>query len=237
MDELFQAVLVLLDCLFEAEVEGVGDKGMADGHFVEIRQTLVEELQVLKAQVMAGIDAETAAVGHFGCLHKRSDSRFRIRWIHGGVRFGVEFHTVGAGLGSEADVLLVRSYEDAGTDACFLEAVDYLGEEVEVGSDVPSGIGREGIGSVRHERDLSRFHEQHELDELLGRIAFDVELRAENRTEPVDVVAADVTLVGTGMHCDAVGTEALAVDGYFFHVGDIAATGVADGGYFIYVYT
>jgi hypothetical protein len=46
-----------------------------------------------------------------------------------------------------------------------------------------------------------------------------------------------VTLIRTGVHGDAFGAEPFAVPCGLFDIGKIASAGIAEGGYFIDIYT
>ena len=52
-------------CVFETEVKGFGNQGVADGYFEQSGNAGCEIFEVFEAQVMTGIDAETALTGGF----------------------------------------------------------------------------------------------------------------------------------------------------------------------------
>ena len=62
-----------MDGLFNAEVEGVGDEGVADRDLVAPRYLLVKVGEVLKGEVVSGIEAKTAVASHTGGLDKGLD--------------------------------------------------------------------------------------------------------------------------------------------------------------------
>ena len=90
--------------------------------------------------------------------------------------------------------------------------------------------------AVGHQGHLRGAVLEDEGDELRDGVALDVELRGQQRLQVAHVLIADMALVGTGMHGDALGSETLAVLRHTQHVGVVAATCVADGGDFIDVY-
>lgn len=118
-----------------------------------------------------------------------------------------------------------------------METARHIGQKVAMGHGVPSGVRRQGIGSIGNERHLRRDHLTDQGDEIGDRISLDVELRAEYPLEVPHIVVADVPSVGTRMHRNAVGAEALDVRGRADHVGKIAAARVAHDGNLIDVYT
>ena len=93
------------------------------------------------------------------------------------------------------------------------------------------------VGSIGHERYLSRLNLADQVHKCFRRITFDIKLRLQHRLERKDVVLLDVTLVGTRMHRDAVGAEALTVEGKLLYVRHIASASIADSGYFVDIYT
>lgn len=56
--------------LVDAEIKGVGDQRMTYRHLVEIREARGKESQILKAEVVTGIDAETGIMGGTARLDK-----------------------------------------------------------------------------------------------------------------------------------------------------------------------
>ena len=91
--------------------------------------------------------------------------------------------------------------------------------------------------AVGNERYLCRHHLKHEVDISVDRVSFDVEFRSDERFYLPHVLIADVSFVRSWMHGYALGAKQLAVNGGLFHVGIVAASGVAQGGYLVYVYT
>ena len=63
---LFQTIFVLFYCFLESEIERVGNQGVAYRHLVEVWHALMEELEILQAEVVAGVDAESGFVGGDG---------------------------------------------------------------------------------------------------------------------------------------------------------------------------
>ena len=75
---LFQTIFVLFYCFLESEIERVGNQGVAYRHLVEVWHALMEELEILQAEVVAGVDAESGFVGGDGRLHKRRYGCLRV---------------------------------------------------------------------------------------------------------------------------------------------------------------
>ena len=90
---------------------------------------------------------------------------------------------------------------------------------------------------VRYERDLRRPHREYAFDEIFGRISLDIELRGEAAGQYGEVVEANVTLVRAGVNRDAVGAEALDIEGDVEQVGNICTAGVPQERNFVDVYT
>ena len=76
----------------------------------------------------------------------------------------------------------------------------------------------------------------HQVHEGRDRVAFDVEFGRDEGTDDPDVAVADVPLVRPGVDGDALGAEALAVEGGFRHVGHVAAARVAQGCHLVDIY-
>ena len=72
-----------------------------------------------------------------------------------------------------------------------------------------------------------------EVEELWCWVAFDVEFGGEVLFEVVYVGESDVSLVGSGVHGYAVGSEGLDVERGLEDVGGVASSCVAEGGYFV----
>ena len=102
---------------------------------------------------------------------------------------------------------------------------------------IPAVVAGNLVVTVGHEGDLCGLVFQHEGYELRDRVAFDIELCRETGLQVTNILIADVALVGTGVHGDALRTEALAVEGYLQDIGVVAATRIANRGDFIDVDT
>ena len=68
-------------------------------------------------------------------------------------------------------------------------------------------------------------------------ITLDVEFRADAVFQHRYIIARDVTLVGPGMHRDALGAGFLQILGEPEHIGPVLAACVAQCGYLVDVYT
>jgi len=92
-------------------------------------------------------------------------------------------------------------------------------------------------GAVRHQRHLLRLHLQHQLQKLLAGIALDIELGAQQRAQRIHIRTANVTLVGTGMHRDAIRSKSFTIHGHLLHIRHVAASRIAQGSYLVHIYT
>ena len=102
-----------------------------------------------------------------------------------------------------------------------------------MGFGIPAGIGGEHPGRIWNECCLFRADAADQFDVAGIRVAFDVEFSVYYRAQIEHILIADVALVRTRVDGDALGSEALAVDGHFDDVGVIASARIADGGDFV----
>ena len=102
---------------------------------------------------------------------------------------------------------------------------------------IPTVVAGDLVVTIGHEGDLCRTVLEHQSDELRDGIAFNVELRRQQRLQVAHVLITDMALVGTGVNRDALSAEALAVLCHAQHVGIVAPARIANSGYFIDVYT
>ena len=118
-----------------------------------------------------------------------------------------------------------------------MELRNHLAQEVGICHGVPTGVGGELRGGIGDQRDLRWAHLTHHADKIFSGIAFDVELCLNVLREVIDITAADMTLVGTWVYRDALCPETLAIFGHTQHIGIVAPSCVAQGGYFVDVHT
>ena len=102
---------------------------------------------------------------------------------------------------------------------------------------VPSVIGCDLVVTVGDQRYLCGDNLQHQLGERIDGISLDVKLGGNPWTKVTDILIADMTLVRTWMYGDALSTKALYVACNGQHVGVVAASGVAQCGNLIDIYT
>ena len=62
---------VHLNGVAEAKIKGVGDKGMADGHFEQPRHVFLVKTQVFEVQIVPGVDADADIVRKYSALAVR----------------------------------------------------------------------------------------------------------------------------------------------------------------------
>ena len=149
---------------------------MADGHLIEVGDALGKVGQVVQAEVVPRIEAETILAGSLGGGDIGGDSGLAVLGIACGIGLGIELHAVGTYLGSILHHLHVGVYKHRGAYACLIEGGHHLGEELLMSHGVPTMVRGELVGSIGHQGHLGRLHLQHQLDELLAGVALDIEL-------------------------------------------------------------
>lgn len=197
----------------------------------------MEVAQVLEAQVVPHVQPESQTMSLLGGTDERSDSRLSVLRVHRGVRFSIEFHTVGSRAGSTPYHFRVGIDEDTYSDALFMESVCHLGQEVKVGLCVPTMVTGQLSGCIGHEGDLRRHDETHQVNKLRRGIAFDVKLRSDPWTKIQDVLPADMPLVGPRMYGNTLSTEALTIQSHADNIGVVSTARIAQRGNLIDIYT
>jgi hypothetical protein len=156
------------------------------------------------------------------------------------VRLGIKLDTIGADPRSRTHRLRLGIHEKADANAERFHFRDERLHAQRVAIEVPSVIGGHSARIVRDHRELMGAHGAHELERVLERIAFDVQLGVrvvpEERREVAHVVRPDVALVGARMHRNSVCAR---VERDFREANDTRNTQralVAQEGDFIHVY-
>ena len=202
--------------------------------------------KIFKGEVVTSIEAETTAASHLGGFHERLYRFLATGGIPAGITLGIELHTVGARPCGHLNHLRIGIDENAHADTAALEFLDHILQVILVLDRIPAGIAGQhpvGIGHQRHLRGTDFLHQINKTPNSKLRIPnppgvpLYVELRSNDGLDVVDVLIADMPLVGTGMYGDALSTEALAIDSKLFHIGSVAATCIADGGHLVDIHT
>ncbi len=99
-------------------------------------------------------------------------------------------------------------------------------------------VGGELVLAVGHEGDLMRAHLAHKVHEVLGGIALDVVLGlgpvlAQQGSQLMHILRADVAAIGPRVHGDALGTGEQAELGRLCHAGNAQMPGVAQQGHLV----
>src|SRR3712207_5964050 len=131
----------------------------------------------------------------------------------------------------------LRTDEERHTDTCLVEAVYYGSEEVSMVIDCPATIGGQSPGRIGHQSHLLRTHRADEIEEAIGGIPLDVELRGHDRTQISHILIGDMTSIGTRMHGDTLCSKLLTATCRQHHIRSIATASIAYGGYLIDIYT
>ena len=112
-----------------------------------------------------------------------------------------------------------------------------FGQELQVLLGVPSRIRGNLVGRIRYQCDLVRLDPQHQVDELLRRIAFDIELCLQQRPQGIHIRIPDMAFVRTRMNRNSFSSKRFAVKCDFLYIGVISPTRIPQGSYLVYIYT
>jgi UDP-N-acetyl-D-galactosamine dehydrogenase len=193
---------------------------------------LGEISQVLAVEVVPGVDAQAQAVGHLGAVGVGSHSVFGVLFKSPGVVFGVQFNAVCSRLACAFQMLFVAFHKQGGADAGGFKGTQYVLQKGLVFHSVPTGLGGEYVGRIRHQGNLVGAHAQNQFQK--GRVRVPLYVKVFNHwAERFHVCVANVALVWARVHGDAVGPKSLNAFGCFHYVGYVAATRVAQGGNFV----
>ena len=117
-----------------------------------------------------------------------------------------------------------------------MRVLDVRLEQFGIVRKIPAVVAGELVFGVGHKRALVQRQAPggqvaHEMHQVLQRIAFNIELALRpvfhQRRQFIDIVGADMALVGPGMHRDALRTGLQAQLGSAQHAGNIERAGVA----------
>lgn len=216
--------------ILQSDVQGITDDGVPNGHLIERLDMPGEPSEVVEVQIVASIDAKAGRLRHLGGCHEGGGGRFGVHRELLGVRPRVQFHPVCPDIGSRTDEVSIRTDEQTRPNARRPEPAQDFSKERGMGSGVPSGIGRENVGRIRHEGDLFRLDLEHERYEISRGITLDIELGGDPSAQPPDVRIGDVPCIGTGVHRNAVGAPALNARGCFEGTRPVTTAGIAQGG-------
>ena len=186
---------------------------------------------------MACIQAKPHLTSGLCCSHEGGNGDIAVLGIAGGIRLCIEFHTVSTTSLGTFHHSRVGIYKDAGTDAGLLEGLADIRQESLVFDGVPAMITRQLVVAVRHQRYLRRHHLQHQFGKRINGISLDVKLCSDNRTNVTHVLIADVSLVRSRMHRNALRTKHFHIARHLQYIGVITASGIAQCGDFVDIYT
>ena len=186
---------------------------------------------------MACIQSQSQAARRSGCFHKRSYRSFRIFRECRSIGFGIEFHPVGTGFGGILYHFRIGRHEYRRTDTGGIERFQHFGQKLQIGFRVPAGVGSQLSGAIRNQRYLMRFHFQHQVDKFGCGISLYIKLRAQQRTQVVNIALTDMSFIGTRMHRYTVGSKTLAIQRHFYNIRHISSACVTQCRYFINIYT
>src|SRR5262249_33234704 len=116
---------VLADCLGESELEGIANQGVADGYLIEKRNGGEKRRQVVKVEIVPGVDAEAKGVRSLGRLGVARQFPMRFAVDEGvGVRLGVQLDAVSTNLRCQFDLFGDGVHEQADAAAEVVQGID-----------------------------------------------------------------------------------------------------------------
>ena len=134
------------------------------------------------------------------------------------------------GFGGITDHFRIGIDEDRSTDAFGFEGGNDFAEEFLVRFGVPARIGSQRVVCVGYERHLCRQDLERQVDETVDGVAFHIQFGGDYLLQVADILVADVPLVGTRMHGDALCTEPFRIERCLHHVGNIPSARIAQCG-------
>jgi hypothetical protein len=81
------------------------------------------------------------------------------------------------------------------------------------------------------------FHIAYQGDKGRGRIAFDIQLRGNQRFQQPYILIPDMALIGPGMYGDSLGPKEFTIHRHLLHIRDIPSPGIPQGGDLVDIYT
>lgn len=216
-------------------VDRIGNESVPDRDFIEIGKRLDEISEIIEIEVVAGVDTESNLASRARSLDVRSDGSLGVGGKEVGVGLCVKLDPVGADGSRGGNIGGVGVDENARANASVAETVDDGRKQVGISLDIPTLVRCESVRSVGHEGDLSGMDFDHQIEEFGRRIALDIELAFDKRTQTIYVVVPDMALVGPRMYGDTVGPESFAFESKLLEIGDILTASVAERGNLIYI--
>ena len=174
-----------------------------------MRDRLGQRRQIGHRQIVPGIDPQLEAVGDQGGFLQIRQCLGRLFGIivAAAIRAGIKLDTVAAGLLRRGELFFrgIRVAEQRHARSRRAQSRDDRLQHVAIGHEVPAMIGGRLLRVVGNQRDLLGLGLRHEVEEILGRIALDVELRprklvVDQRPDLGQIGEPDMALVGPRMH-------------------------------------
>ena len=150
-----------------------------------------------------------------------------------GIGFGVELDAIRPRFGCPFDVLQIRLHEERRPNAVACECVHQFAQLVKVLLHVPTRVGRQHVWRVGHQRHLRRLYGEHQIDERLDGVTFNVQFCFDDRLERIDIVISDVSLVRARVHGNALCPVGFAIFSDLHHIGHVSATCIAKSRCFV----
>ncbi len=230
-----EAAFVLCNSVGHAQLKGVTDQCMANAYFLQVRNIHGKVPQVVEIQIVTGVHTQSGLLGPHRCLGKGLGCSSTQTNMGMGIGFRVKLNAMGANVGCSFDLDAVCFDEQRGSNALVSEGFQNVCEPFSMLSDLPPGLARQNLWSVRNQRDLVRPYLTDQVDEIRRGIAFNIEFGMHDRFQITYVLVCDVTCIRTWMYRDAIGAKPLNPNRRTHDVGFVPTSSVSQGGDFVYV--
>jgi hypothetical protein len=157
-----------------------------------------------------------------------------------GIGFGVQLHTVCTHGAGSSHGGRIRIHEQTHASAQVFRLSHQVFQDSGVCRKAPAVVRGELALGIRHKSDLVRPHQTNQGHQVVQRVAFDVVFAVwpvfHQRRQVVHIAVANMALVRTGMHRDAVGTSLQTQGGRAGDAGNTEVAGVAHQRNLVHIY-
>ena len=203
-----------------------------------MRYGLHKGRQIVLVQVVPGIQTQTHSRRSLRGSHI-AGQLFVLHWPTpgGGVGLGVQLDPISTHGAGGGHLLRDRVHEQAHPHAQRLAFGDQGLQARRIFGKAPAMVAGELAFAVGHKRHLLGPHLTHQVHQVVKRIALDVELTVRpslhHRHQVLDIRGADMALIWTRMHGDALRTRLQAQLRGTRHTGNAQMPRVAQQGHFV----